>query len=158
MKNTFTSKIIIYSCGFLVAIFAFYSFVSIKNDKPSPTTLVNVNVQFGRGPSCIGRGVCSIDEPGSDGGGNSLAPTIMSNNASGQFYTNSQGLVTLDIFKNSISVSTKEEQFANNIFEQIEELVLPNYLSSSAKIPGGFKIETGQYPVIDFPDKYTIQF
>lgn len=125
------------------------AFISSETE-PHSAALAQVNIQFGRGPNCTSRGICSVDAPSgspSFSGGN-LSPAQIT------YRSNNQLVIT--IFKTDISVSAMQTQFVNGTFEQLESISFtdPNLPESSPPV----SIAVGSYTVDDLGDRYSISF
>ena len=152
MKNNVTKKMAL--IGFLLLLLiSLFSFAIVGKKSTKKTVAVSANVQFGRGPTCVSRGICSIDEPGESSTG-----TSGMGQGNAQIHVNANGQPVVEIFKNFISVSTMETQFVNGYFEQLEDVTIPTYFSQQSSTLGNLKINKGSYPVLDLGDRYAISF
>ena len=109
-----------------------------------------IDVTFGRGPSCIGRGVCSVTETsgmGTPGG-----------DASGSIWLDSGGALQMRISKNTITVQQKELQFVEGSFEVTDAYTLSSGLSSAIGAENPITIATGSYNVQESANDFTIGF
>lgn len=112
--------------------------------------LANVDIQFGRGPNCTSRGICSIDAPSGSLGfsGGNLSPA--------QLTYDSNNHLVISIYKIDISVSTMQTQFVNGMFEQLESISFTQ--SNQPEHSPPTTIAAGNYSVVDLGDRYTITF
>ena len=109
----------------------------------------DVDITFGRGPSCISRGLCSVDDVGSIGN---------PGDATGLFMKESSGALKLEIAKSNISVQQKELQFAEGTFSVTEAFYLSQELSSQLGAASPIHIPVGDYTVQELPDRFIVEF
>lgn len=151
MKNINLQRVI-YLSTFSLLLLTIFAFVSTNDSSPTATTAVSVDVQFGRGPNCTSRGVCSVDEPGDSFGGSG------GDISNAQIHINASGQTVITILKVDISPSTIAAQFVNGYFEQQEDVTFPNYFAGSSESNEDLEIKTGSYQVVDLGDRYSISF
>ena len=114
------------------------------------TVLATVSVHFGRGPSCVGRGICSV----SDVGGLS-SPTGSA--ALGLLWSDQEDHLQLQIAKGNISVEQKEAQFIGGQFKVIDAFEIPPGLATQIGAVQS-TIPPGDYVVTEHTDHYQIRF
>jgi hypothetical protein len=145
-------KWILRTFAFFVLICLGLIFLPSANEAPIIEEIrAEVNIKFGRGPNCTGRGSCSLAQP--DGKQNTTF------DSSGELYVNAGGNLVLEIDKSSMTVQMMEEQFVEGMFLMEENLVIPESLGEAINSgPSGSVIQAGIYPVQNFPDYFLIQF
>ncbi len=149
MKNNLSSQ----SLYWVLAVWLCLGFTSAVEDSPKSEdcSVTSVSVHFGRGPSCIGRGVCSVDEV--EGIGNPAGGSVQ-----GLLSLDSEDHLQLEIAKSAISVQQKEEQFSGAIFKVIDPYELPSALASQISGSTSLTITPGDYAVGEYSDHYLIRF
>ncbi len=109
-----------------------------------------VAITFGRGPSCTGRGLCQVEEPGTF--------TAGAGEVWGQMSVDANGALQMSISKSGISVKEQETQFKNGVFKIIDAYALPTDLSSQMGFSQSLTISPGDYAVQEDATHYTIAF
>lgn len=127
-----------------------YSFVESNTYQLSDP--LQVESAFGRGPSCLGRGICSITNDGS----NSKAAT---SEFLGDILIDTKGRLIMKISRKEIPDAVIQEQFENNQMVIEEEFNLPEQLLSDLGITHELlTIPIGNYPVEITKNDVTVTF
>lgn len=111
---------------------------------------IAVDITFGRGPSCTGRGLCQVDEPG--------IVTVNANVVRGELSLHSSGSLQLSIDKNAISAGEQSTQFKAGQFKIIDAYALPVALSNQMGFSQSLSLAPGDYPVEENTTHFTIAF
>lgn len=103
---------------------------------------VQVDVTWGRGPHCTGRGFCSMQS---------------STDGNGVFLMDDFGRLSLRVDKTKLSAQEIWSQFSNNTFVLEESWVLPKFIVNHLQITGDTVIQPGGYPLEEDPFHYYVR-
>jgi len=135
----------------ILALCLSYSFTSsLLSPSSAAENNVKVDIALGRGPSCVGRGLCKVKDD------NSLSDQDI--NTKGKLYFNTANKLTLDIDKKDIDVWTKDQQIVDDKFEIIDSYTITAEIMNQLGIPRSYTISPGEYEVNETDNSFVIEF
>lgn len=124
-------------------------FLTVSGAVPVTTSLNNpvlkVQIEFGRGPHCDGRGTCSVVEDRTD-------------SANAMFYFDGQGKLHLEIKKAAFPSAKLSQQFEDSLFQQSERFMIPQELMQKLQVDSSYQIKTGTYPIKQDSNRFEVIF